>query len=149
MSALTIRLTEQAAAWAREYAENGGDPVAAAEAVGYRDPARAALELLASPAVRAEMSAAVRRRATAAQAVALNTIINLATSAQRESVRLDAAKTILDRTGMPAVALHSTEQKMISEMSQEELAERIAALDAALEETRRSALVENHEEEKK
>lgn len=100
-------LTDMQQAFVRNFVVNGGDWTRAAEAAGYRTPVQAAYILRRNDAVMAAIEQANRHyvRGTLAQKAfgVINAILDDTDDApQAKRLRLDAAKTILDRAGYVA-----------------------------------------------
>ena len=109
MENLELReLTEKQAAFVREYVSNGGNATKAAQSAGYSAKAAriTGYGLLKIPhvlaAVRLEQ---VQKLGGRLSTLALDTLEQLMTDKQVSgAVRLEAAKTVLDRAGMPSRA---------------------------------------------
>lgn len=77
---------------------------------GVRDSAkRAARDLLKNPRVMATLKAELKKRFDAAAVLGFRTLVELATSARSESVRLSAANSLIDRSMLgPVVSKNAT-----------------------------------------
>jgi len=122
------RLTDQQARFVEHFVAQNGNAAEAARRAGYADASArtSAYRLLRTPEVRG----AIRERMSATLAVlghkALGVIEQILDDPGAPAgVRLDAAKTALDRCGFPALrspaALETSDGKLLSEMSIAEL----------------------------
>jgi len=94
-------LTERQELFVWEYVRNGGNGTQAAKKAGYPDNAAhsRAWELLQKPKIQERMATLVRELMSEHVPACLKSLKELAVTASSESVRLQAASTLLDRTG--------------------------------------------------
>ncbi|MCW5750875.1 MAG: terminase small subunit [Alphaproteobacteria bacterium] len=123
-------LTPRQAKFVTSYVRLGGKPQAAGLAAGYsgRSAHVSASKLLRLPKILAAIREETERRLTANVALAAEALVNLAETAESESVRLQAAQALLDRGGM--LLAHRTEHvhTLRDERTDQELRDRILAL---------------------
>lgn len=129
-------LTDKQAAFV-EFMVASGDASASAERAGYQShPSKAAFELLKSANVLVALQLAVHRALVADAPVARAVILEIATNTTCAArVRLDAAKTLLDRAGHVAPRPRedeSTANTPLHEMSTAELRELATRLEGEI-----------------
>lgn len=131
------QLSERQAAFVREYVRSGGrNAAAAARKAGY--PASAAgvraSELLRRPKILAVLRDELTKRLNAGAAVAVETLIDLARSAESEATRLAAANSLMDRTLGPPIS-RSANMHVHRTIDQ-------ALIDLDIEESRESSVID-------
>lgn len=123
---VSFKLNDRQAAFVSAFVEHG-DKIAAADAAGYdgNHLDTTAHRLLAMPAVAAAIQLQTMHRLRNAAPMALSVIINLARSDKAsDRVKLEAAKTLLDRAGFIAPKAADADpdgNKPLSEMTPDEL----------------------------
>jgi phage terminase small subunit len=127
------RLTESQAAFAKHYVANGGSATDAAKAAGYSEKNAAQLgwQQLQKPNVLAAIRAEQQRALGSLATKALRVLESILTDKDAPAgVRVDAAKTILDRAGLGAQRSAAVDapplDRPMSEWSLDQLAEFIA-----------------------
>ena len=95
-------LSEREEAYVREYVSNGGNGTKAAKSAGYSTKAAAgqSSRMLRNPVIQQALMREVVQQMGLAAVPALATVTKLARNAKSEYVRLEAAKDLLNRTGM-------------------------------------------------
>ena len=116
---------------------DGKDPRSAARDVGYSESS--GYRLTTTPKIQAALRAElVRRMATEGLPLAYSVLVQILRDENAPArVRVDAAKTVLDRGGMPAqraIAAKETGEKSLSEMTTDELRNMVDKLESALSE---------------
>lgn len=114
---------------------NGRDPKAAARESGYSESS--GYRLTTTPKIQAALrSELMRRMATEGLPLAYSVLVSILRDESAPArVRVDAAKTVLDRGGMPAQrasAIKETSEKSLSEMTTDELRAMVDKLEGAL-----------------
>ena len=103
----SARLTKQQAAFVEHYVQNGGVVSEAAQAAGYADRS-SGYACLRKPAVQKAIMQLTLDTIGLASVPALKTVMELATGARSEYVKLQAATDLLDRAGFkPPDKLHA------------------------------------------
>ena len=104
-------LTPKQEAFAIAYVNNGGNRKQAAIAAGYHSKRadQSAYQALSSPVVQAAIKKEAEDLLNANVGIAAKVLVELATTSKSDSVRLQAAQSLLDRGGLPFV--RQTEHK--------------------------------------
>ncbi|OIT11704.1 hypothetical protein BL241_11565 [Ralstonia solanacearum] len=133
------KLTPRQAAFVKTYLATGGaNATQAAIAAGYSvktgkgGAAVAASRMLRMPHILAAIKEETERRLRAGVALAAVTLEELAKSAQSESVRLQAAQSLLDRGGMQLATITQHNVTIEDKRSDDELRARVAQLQREL-----------------
>jgi len=98
-------LTEKQKAFAIAYVNNGGNRTQAAISAGYHSKRanQSAYQALTSPAVQAAIRKEAEDLLNANVGIGAKVLVELATTSKSDSVRLQAAQSLLDRGGLPFV----------------------------------------------
>lgn len=128
------QLTEKQQRFVADYISNGAQARKAAISAGYGVPGAhtSAYRLLKLPHILEAIREEAEKRLSSNVALAAEMLVKLAQSAKSESVRLQAATSLLDRGGLPLIRQAETRHVIEDRRSDKELLEHIRGIASEL-----------------